>query len=269
MIRFAANCGRSPQARAAMTKRPVPQVLNLLRNLRSVDVMALRLHCVCVGFLSTMFGRFELFDRIGFGGMAEVWRARVAGVGGFEKIQVVKKILPAFAQNKTFIDMLLAEARLCAVLQHGNIVQTYDNGEIDGVYYIAMEYVPGPDLFKLLSRATQVGMRIPPEICLFIAAEAAKGLNYAHNARDHYGKPLHIIHRDVSPSNIIISDAGEVKVMDFGVARATPNGQTSENATRSGVLKGKLGYMSPEQVTGQPFDHRSDILVSASFCTNR
>ncbi len=206
-----------------------------------------------------MFGRFELLDRIGLGGMAEVWRARVAGVGGFEKIQVVKKILPAFAQNKTFIDMLLAEARLCAVLQHGNIVQTYDNGEIDGVYYIAMEYVPGPDLFKLLSRATQVGMRIPPEICLFIAAEAAKGLNYAHNARDHYGRPLHIIHRDVSPSNIIISDAGEVKVMDFGVARATPNGQTSENATRSGVLKGKLGYMSPEQVTGQPFDHRSDI----------
>ena len=206
-----------------------------------------------------MFGRFELLDRIGIGGMAEVWRARVAGVGGFEKILVVKKILPAFASNKTFVDMLLAEARLCAVLQHANIVQTYENGEIDGQYYIAMEYVPGPDLFKVLSRATQVQMRIPTEMCLFIAAEAAKGLHYAHNAKDHYGRPLHIIHRDVSPSNIIISEAGEVKVMDFGVARATPGGQPNENATRSGVLKGKLGYMSPEQVTGQPFDNRSDI----------
>ena len=206
-----------------------------------------------------MFGRFELLDRIGIGGMAEVWRARVAGVGGFEKILVVKKILPAFAQNKTFVDMLLAEARLCAVLQHANIVQTYENGEIDGNYYIAMEYVAGPDLFKVLSRSTQVQIRIPTELCLFIAAETAKGLHYAHNAKDHYGRPLHIIHRDVSPSNIIISEAGEVKVMDFGVARATPGGQPADNATRSGVLKGKLGYMSPEQVTGQPFDHRSDI----------
>lgn len=206
-----------------------------------------------------MFGRFELLDRIGIGGMAEVWRARVAGVGGFEKILVIKKILPAFAQNKTFVDMLLAEARLCAVLQHANIVQTYENGEIDDNYYIAMEYVAGPDLFKVLSRATQVQMRIPTEMCLFVAAEVAKGLHYAHNAKDHYGRPLHIIHRDVSPSNIIISEAGEVKVMDFGVARATPAGQTNENSTRSGVLKGKLGYMSPEQVTGQPFDNRSDI----------
>ncbi len=211
------------------------------------------------GSLASNFGRFELLDRIGVGGMAEVWRARVGGVGGFEKILVVKKILPAFAQNKTFIDMLLAEARLCAVLQHANVVQTYENGEIDGQYYIAMEYVSGPDLFKILSRATQGSVRIPSELCLFIAAEVAKGLHYAHNARDHYGRPLHIIHRDVSPSNIIVSEAGEVKVMDFGVARATPSGQAPEQATRSGVLKGKLGYMSPEQVTGQPFDHRSDI----------
>jgi serine/threonine protein kinase len=205
-----------------------------------------------------MFGRFELLDRIGTGGMAEVWRARVGGVGGFEKILVVKKILPAFAQNKTFIDMLLAEARLCAMLTHANIVQTYENGEIDGVYYIAMEYVQGPDLFRVLSRATKLGQRIPEEICLYVAAEVAKGLHYAHNARDHYGRSLHIIHRDVSPSNVILSDGGEVKVMDFGVARATP-GDESAQETRSGVLKGKLGYMSPEQVTGQPFDHRSDI----------
>ena len=206
-----------------------------------------------------MFGRFDLLERIGVGGMAEVWKARVAGIGGFEKILVLKKILPAFAQNKTFIQMLLAEARLCAVLQHANIVQTFENGEIDGQYYIAMEYVPGHDLFKILSRATQVGRRLPPEVCLFVAAEVAKGLGYAHEAKDHRGRPLNIIHRDVSPSNVLISEAGEVKVMDFGVARATMGGGKAEQNTRSGVLKGKLGYMSPEQVTGQPFDRRSDI----------
>lgn len=205
------------------------------------------------------FGRFELLERIGVGGMAEVWKSRVAGIGGFEKILVLKKILPAFAQNKTFIEMLLAEARLCGVLQHTNIVQTFENGEIDQQYYIAMEYVPGHDLFKVLSRATQVGRRLPPELCLYVAAEVAKGLAYAHDAKDHQGRPLNIIHRDVSPSNILISEAGEVKVMDFGVARATLGDGGEETSTRSGVLKGKLGYMSPEQVTGQPFDLRSDI----------
>ncbi len=204
-----------------------------------------------------MFGRYELLDRIGLGGMAEVWRAKVGGVGGFEKIVVIKKILPSFASNKTFIDMLLAEARLCAVLQHANIVQTYENGEIEGIFYIAMEYVRGHDLFKVLSRATQTQMRIPPELCLYIAAETAKGLHYAHNAKDHYGRLLNIIHRDVSPSNILLAEGGEVKVMDFGVAKASSGDR--DNATRSGVLKGKLGYMSPEQVTGRAFDHRSDI----------
>ncbi len=205
------------------------------------------------------FGRFELLERIGVGGMAEVWKARVAGIGGFEKIVVVKKILPAFAQNKTFIEMLLAEARLCAVLHHTNIVQTYENGEFEGQYYIAMEWVSGHDLFKLLSRATSVNRRLPVEICLFIAAEVAKGLAYAHSAKDNQGRPLHIIHRDVSPSNVLVSEAGEVKVMDFGVARAQADGQNRDGQSRAGVLKGKLGYMSPEQVTGQPFDHRADI----------
>jgi eukaryotic-like serine/threonine-protein kinase len=209
--------------------------------------------------VSDEFGRFELLERIGVGGMAEVWKSRVGGIGGFEKILVVKKILPAFASNKTFIEMLLAEARLCAVLQHTNIVQTYENGEIGGQYYIAMEYVPGYDLFKVLSRATQVGRRIPVELCLFIAAEVAKGLAYAHSAKDTRGKPLNIIHRDVSPSNVLISEAGEVKVMDFGVARATMDDKQSDGQSRAGVLKGKLGYMSPEQVTGQPFDRRRDI----------
>ncbi|MCO4760569.1 MAG: protein kinase [Myxococcales bacterium] len=209
--------------------------------------------------MGTQFGRFELLDRIGVGGMAEVWKARVAGIGGFEKILVLKKILPEFAQNKTFVEMLLNEARLCAVLQHANIVQTFENGEINGQYYIAMEYVQGQDLFKVLSRVTQVGRNIPVELCLFITAEVAKGLAYAHAATDNSGRMLNIIHRDVSPSNVLLSGNGEVKVMDFGVARATMDGASTDNRSRAGVLKGKLGYMSPEQVTGQPFDFRSDI----------
>lgn len=207
----------------------------------------------------TKFGRYELLERIGVGGMAEVWKARVAGIGGFEKILVLKKILPEFAQNKTFVEMLLNEARLCAILQHANIVQVYENGEIEGNYYIAMEYVAGQDLFKVLSRVTKLGQRIPVEICLYVAAEVAKGLAYAHGAKDHSGRPLHIIHRDVSPSNVLLSENGEVKVMDFGVARATMDGAQTDDRSRAGVLKGKLGYMSPEQVTGQPFDFRSDI----------
>jgi len=208
---------------------------------------------------NAQFGRYELLDRIGVGGMAEVWKARVAGLGGFEKILVLKKILPEFASNKTFVEMLLNEARLCAILQHANIVQTYENGEIDGQYYIAMEHVQGQDLFKVLSRVTKIGRRIPVELCLYVAAEVAKGLAYAHGAKDHSGRPLHIIHRDVSPSNVLLSENGEVKVMDFGVARATMDGGQNDNRSRAGVLKGKLGYMSPEQVTGQPFDFRSDI----------
>ena len=200
-----------------------------------------------------------MLERIGVGGMAEVWKARVAGIGGFEKILVLKKILPAFASNKKFIEMLLAEARLCAVLQHNNIVQTFENGKIGEVYYVAMEYVPGYDLFKILSRATQVGRHVPPTICLYIASEVAKGLDYAHNAKSHGGEKLNLIHRDVSPSNVLISLAGEVKVTDFGVARATLGDSRSKKDSRAGVLKGKLGYMSPEQVTGKPFDQRSDI----------
>lgn len=205
------------------------------------------------------FGRYELVTRIGVGGMAEVWKARVAGIGGFEKMVVVKKILPAFAQNRAFVEMLLAEARLCAVLHHANIVQTYENGEIDGQFYIAMEYVSGHDLYQTLARATQIKQRLPVQLAMFIAAEAARGLAYAHSATDNDGRPLQIIHRDVSPSNLIISKLGEVKITDFGVARAALEGPHQDRKSRAGVLKGKLGYMSPEQVTGQSFDRRSDI----------
>ena len=204
----------------------------------------------------TRFGKYELLEKIGSGGMAEIYKARLTGFGGFEKILVVKKILPSYAANKSFVRMLVAEAKLCSSLQHANIVQIFELGEVDEQPYIAMEYVHGKDLLKLLSRRTKVGSRIPPELCLSIVSEVCKGLAYAHDATDARGNPLKIIHRDVSPSNIVISFTGEVKIMDFGVAKASLE---QDQHTRPGVLKGKLGYMSPEQVTGKDFDHRSDI----------
>ncbi|GMV44000.1 MAG: hypothetical protein AMXMBFR64_57160 [Myxococcales bacterium] len=203
------------------------------------------------------FGKYELLEMIGSGGMAEIFKARLSGLGGFEKILVVKKILPHYAKNRSFVKMLIAEAKLCSSLQHANIVQIFELGEVDENPYIAMEYVHGKDLLKLLSRRTKMGERMPIELCLYMVAEVCKGLGYAHEATDPRGNPLKIIHRDVSPSNVIISYNGEVKITDFGVAKASL--EQEQQHTRPGVLKGKLGYMSPEQVTGRDFDHRSDI----------
>ena len=203
------------------------------------------------------FGKYELLEPIGAGGMAEIFKARQSGIEGFEKILVIKRILPGFAANRAFIRMLIDEAKLSSVLQHPNIVQIYDLGQVEGQYYIAMEFVHGKDVLRLLSRCVKLKRRIPLKITLYCVSEVCKGLSYAHAARDLRGEPLHIIHRDVSPSNIILSFEGAVKIMDFGVARA----RTQQIETRSGVLKGKLGYMSPEQVTGRDLDFRSDIFA--------
>lgn len=211
----------------------------------------------------TPFGKYELLEKIGVGGMAEIYKARVAGPDGFEKILVVKTILPAYAQNRAFILMLIAEAKVSSVLQHANIVQIFELGEIDGQYYIAMEYVEGADLLAILTECTRQRKRIPAEIAMFVVSEICKGLAYAHSATDIRGRPLRIIHRDVSPSNVLISVQGDVKVMDFGVARADLERASGERPRGSddGVMKGKLGYMSPEQVVGAEIDHRSDIFA--------
>ncbi|MEZ4266368.1 MAG: protein kinase [Myxococcota bacterium] len=211
----------------------------------------------------TPFGKYELLEKIGVGGMAEIYKARVAGPDGFEKIQVVKTILPAYAQNRAFILMLIAEAKVSSVLQHANIVQIFELGEIDGQYYIAMEYVEGADLLAILTECTRQRKRIPAEIAMFVVSEICKGLAYAHSATDTKGRPLRIIHRDVSPSNVLISVQGDVKVMDFGVARADLERASGERprGTDDGVMKGKLGYMSPEQVVGAEIDNRSDIFA--------
>ena len=211
----------------------------------------------------TRFGKYELLEKIGTGGMAEIYKATVAGPDGFEKLQVVKKILPMYAQNRSFIKMLIAEAKVSSVLQHANIVQIFELGEIDEQYYIAMEWVNGPDLLHILTECTRRNMRMTAPLILFMVSEICKGLAYAHSATDTKGRPLNIIHRDVSPSNVLISRQGDVKVMDFGVARADLERASRDrrHKTAEGVLKGKLGYMSPEQVIGAEIDHRSDIFA--------
>ena len=201
------------------------------------------------------FGKYTLLDKIGSGGMAEIWRASLSTVDGFEKILVVKKILPRYAHDRGFITMFIHEAKVCSGLQHANVVQIYELGEEEGEYFIAMEYVQGYDLFKVLSQATKRRMAPPMGLCLYVASQLCKALGYAHSATDLQGNPLNIIHRDVSPSNVLLSKDGEVKLTDFGVARAG----TGDDRAGSEQLKGKLGYMSPEQVTGKPIDRRSDL----------
>ena len=195
--------------------------------------------------------------------MAEVYKARVLSAQGVERTLVIKKILPEYAANHHFVRMLVADARVSSLLNHPNIVQIFELGEIDAQHYIAMEYVPGPDLLAILTAATHANLRVPLGLALYIISEICNGLHYAHNAEDLQGRPLNLIHRDISPSNILISNEGAVKLMDFGVASADLARSGRERALEnpSGTLKGKLGYMAPEQVTSQPVDHRADIFA--------
>ncbi len=209
--------------------------------------------------LPARFGKYQLLERIGVGGMAEIFKAKAEGPSGFEKTLVIKRILPELANNRAFIQLLVGEAKVTSLLDHPNIVQIYELGEAEGQYYIAMELVDGTDLLNLLSRCTRERLRIPIEIALHIVSEVCRGLAHAHAANDTTGRPLNVIHRDVSPSNVLLSKTGDVKIMDFGVARADLGLQTPEH--ERGVLKGKLGYMSPEQVTGKNIDRRSDIFA--------
>lgn len=203
----------------------------------------------------TTFGRYALLDKIGSGGMAEIYRAKTFGAAGFEKEFAIKLILPSLVDDTEFVEMFINEAKIAVSLYHANIVQVFDLGEIDAQYYIAMEFVHGMDLLDILARCANLDLKIPLDLVLFITMEALKGLDFAHRAKDAYGEDLNIIHRDVSPSNVMISYAGDVKIGDFGVAKAA----IQRNLTETGTLKGKVGYMSPEQVIGDKIDWRSDI----------
>ncbi|WP_407653847.1 serine/threonine protein kinase [Archangium lipolyticum] len=201
-------------------------------------------------------GRYQVLDKLATGGMAEVYLARATGPMGFEKELVVKRILPHLASDERFVEMFLAEARLAARLNHPNIVQVFDFGEADGTWYLAMEYVDGLNLKVLLKRAREAGVELPPASCARIIASVCEGLAYAHERTDPAtGEPLEIIHRDISPDNILLSRDGAVKVVDFGIAKEA--GQ--ELRTQTGVVKGKLAYMPPERFRGVETDRRMDV----------
>lgn len=206
-----------------------------------------------------MLGPYELIQRIASGGMAEVYLSRRAGPHGFQKLVAVKRILPQLAQDPDFLAMFIDEARVCARLAHPNIVQVFDFGEHDGELYMAMEYVDGTTAARLVRAAAARGEDVPLEAALYIAQSVLRGLDYAHNARDDDGRPLALVHRDVSPGNVLIDRSGAVKLTDFGIARAAE----IERRTDAGQLKGKLGYMSPEQVVGKELDARSDLFTAA------
>ena len=200
------------------------------------------------------FGQYELLERVAVGGMAEVYRGRVAGAEGFEKWVAIKRILPEYARDDRFISMMLTEARIHSALSHRNIVQIHDLGiSEDGEYFIVLEYVEGYDLRTILEAAAELGVQIPDSLALYIADELAQALHFAHELADAEGQPLGIIHRDVSPSNVLISNSGEVKLSDFGIAKRR------HDHSFVGSLKGNLVYMSPEQAQRVPLDRRTDV----------
>ena len=203
------------------------------------------------------FGKYLLLERLAVGGMAEVFLSKSFGIEGFEKIIAIKRILPTMAEDEDFIEMFIDEAKIAGQLNHANVVPIYELGKIGDSHYIAMEYVWGKDLLQIMNRFRRMRKRMPPAMVAFVASRMCEALEYAHTKRDRAGTPLNLIHRDISPQNILVSYEGAVKLIDFGIAKAA----SRTTKTQAGVLKGKFGYMSPEQVRGLPIDHRSDIFA--------
>jgi serine/threonine-protein kinase len=201
------------------------------------------------------YGKYMLVRKLAEGGMAEIFLAKQVGVEGFEKNVVIKRMLPHLSEVPDFVSMFLDEARLAATLSHPNVVQISDLGFADGCYFICMEYLAGEDFAAVIRVMRRRNMQVPLHITLRVLADAAAGLHYAHEATDQRGNPLNLVHRDVSPSNIFITYSGQVKMLDFGIAKAESRAST----TSAGVVKGKYQYMSPEQGRGESVDRRSDV----------
>jgi serine/threonine protein kinase len=222
------------------------------------QVLASRLLSVAKPALQT-FGKYQILERVATGGMAEIYKARLEGIGGFQRTFAIKRILPHLSSNAEYVAMLVDEAKVAGLLSHANIVQILDLGQVENVWYIAMEFVDGPDLGAVLRRCRQKGIELPVPHTVFVALELLKGLEYAHQRQVMRGGrtvPLNIIHRDVSPPNILLSMQGEVKLTDFGIARASHKALE----TVAGVVKGRFDYMSPEQASGsRDLDQRSDL----------
>jgi serine/threonine protein kinase len=206
---------------------------------------------------ATKFGRYLLLDKVASGGMAEVWRGKIVGESGFQRMIAIKKILPHVCEDPDFISMFTDEANITVQLQHPNIGQVYEFSKLIDIYYIAMEYISGKDLKTIWSHMRQRKTVIPPELSCYVVQKMAEGLSYAHNKKDNFGNSLGIVHRDVSPQNALISWDGEVKVIDFGIAKA----DDKQSRTRAGTLKGKFAYMSPEQIRGLKLDGRADTFA--------
>ncbi|GAC1352110.1 MAG: hypothetical protein NVSMB1_11730 [Polyangiales bacterium] len=201
--------------------------------------------------------RYRVIDRLESGGMAEVFRAEALGLQGFKKQVAIKRVLAHLAAKETFIKMFLDEARLSARLSHSNCVQVFDIGVGDGTYFIVMEFVDGANLRGIIDTLKSANRPFPAEEAVYIAIELCKGLQYAHNVVDETGAPLHIVHRDMSPPNVLITKHGEVKIVDFGLAKANTQLEKSE----PGIIKGKFSYLAPEAARGQEVDARADIFA--------
>jgi serine/threonine-protein kinase len=206
--------------------------------------------------MQQQIGKYQLIHKLATGGMAEVFLAKAAGPMGFEKLCVLKRILPHLATEPSFVDMFLSEARLAARLNHPNVVQIFDFGEAEGTYFIAMEYIDGPNLREMIRRASGVSLSLPIAFCARVISAACEGLAFAHDFKDPATNlSMNIVHRDISPDNLLLSRQGAVKVVDFGIAKAADQSPH----TQTGVLKGKLAYMSPEQLRNEPLDRRADV----------
>jgi len=204
--------------------------------------------------------RYELLERVGAGGMAEIFRGKAIAAGGFEKPVAIKRILPHLSKDKRFVELLIAEAKILSQLRHRNIVQIFDVGLADdGQYFLVMEYVDGTDLGALYELLQKHDRRLPLDVALHIGAEVCEALDHAHRAKDVDGKPINLVHRDVSPSNILLSQSGEVKLTDFGIAKSI------EETTGHGAVRGKFAYISPEQARNLHVDGRSDAF-SLAIC---
>ena len=202
-----------------------------------------------------MLGKYLLLRKLDTGGMGEIFLAKQSGPVGFEKMVVIKRVLAQHLDNQDFVEMFMQEARITARLSNPNIVQVYDFGQIEDSYYTAMEYIKGKGLDNIINRCKKLKKHIHPAHIIEIICGVCSGLSYAHNLKDEYGEPLHIIHRDVNPQTIMVTYNGDIKVIDFGIAKSEVN----ENKTETGTLKGKFVYMSPEQSCAKKLDKRSDI----------
>ena len=212
-------------------------------------------HAVGAGSTLTRVGRYELGQLLGVGGMAEVYKAEHTTPGGGRRTVVVKRILPVLSHNAAFMRLFVAEAQVLGLLHHPNVVQAFDFGESDGILFLVLEYIEGLSAASALSRLRAAGQKMPPVAAAHFASEVCRALDYVHSLKGGDGEALNIIHRDVTPSNIILTTAGGIKLLDFGVAKY----RASQARTQEGMIKGKAAYVAPETLEGKPIDHRVDV----------